>query len=138
MFFIFILTQCLKKSSECNLWLLVLCCIFCLTDHTSVFCSSFVDLHILIPCWQEKHYSWFCFSQIFCRIAQSCSSLFSNFIFSYSLIWYLCARNTKLSIIEIHCLWSMARFQISLQRFIVECLLIADAAIWSKLFIFIT
>ena len=100
MFFIFILTQCLKKSSECNLWLLVLCCIFCLTDHTSVFCSSFVDLHILIPCWQEKHYSWFCFSQIFCRIAQSCSSLFKQFYFLFL---------------------SMARFQISLQRFIVEC-----------------
>ena len=40
------------------------CCIFFLADHTSVFCSSLLDLHILILCRQAKmHFdTYFCFS----------------------------------------------------------------------------
>ena len=92
-----------------------------LSDHTCVFCSSFVDLRILIPCRQgDMHfdtYFWICFSLIF--------RIFWQFSFSYySLIWYLGARNIKLSIIESYCLWVDIRCVSSFQFcfHIPECL----------------
>ena len=54
------------------------------SDHTSVYCSSFVDLHILIPCRQSIYALWHIFLLLFLpsipQISQSCSSLFGNFL----------------------------------------------------------
>ena len=67
------------------------CCIFFLADHTSVFCSSFVDLHILIPCWKRKYAFWHIFLHLFLHniphISQSCSFLFGNFLFHTILLF---------------------------------------------------
>ena len=81
--------------------------IYSLAVHTSVFCSSFADLRILISCRQKNYAFWrillLMFTPNIPHISQSCSSLFGNFFSYYSLIWYRGARNIKLSIIKSYC-----------------------------------
>ena len=115
----------MKNSSEFIVWLFYLLfswsyiCFFCF------FCC------ILI------HISAFVSPQIFSIFPRATAHFWAIFFSYYSFIRYLGARNIKLSVRESYCVWSMQRCPISLMKHIVEFLPNADAAICSKLFIFI-
>ena len=114
------------------------CCIFFFADHTSVLCSSFVYLRILIPCRQRNYRFWHNISaffslilHIFTRAAAFFLAIFFLIYYSFFLISlrqkYQIKYNIKL-LFAIHA--EVQRCQISLMKYIVEFLLFAE-----KLFI---